>query len=190
MTGDFFSSRSIFYCSFRLESAGKITEGKEDSAQEATFASKLESMDSKVLSLINLSYNFAPAFLKTALSCEQCTQALPSFVLIIPLTSAVFFPAATTSHSILTVDPIGTGLVYVQIKLLLTWPASKNPGFAIVKSAVEVRVSRIVAAAPPCRFPPLLHSDGVICSSHTVDCVFSSADMNLHCRSGPVSKPA
>lgn len=43
----------------------------------------------------------------------------------------------------------------------LTCPASRNPGFAIVSSAVLVKVSNIVAAAPPWRVPDLLQSWGV-----------------------------
>src|SRR5271154_603910 len=136
------------------------------------------------------SHSFA-FFGKTALSCAHVTQTFPSNVLITPMICAVFLPAATTSHSTVTVVPAGTGLKYVIVMDRLTCPPSRKPGFAMTVRAVDVKLSSSVAAAPPCRLPALLQSEGETVSSKVVRPLPLSAlaDKRRTCRSGSVSKP-
>lgn len=115
----------------------------------------------------------------TYLSCVQLTQTFPSIVTILPLTCASDFPALTTSLSTLY-TPGGTGLRYVTVKVRETCPASRNPGRAIVSSAVLVKLSRTVAAAPPWRFPALLQREAVTVNSKTVDLVEEEAERRRH----------
>jgi len=135
-----------------------------------------------------LPYHHIFALSKTALSCTQATQTLPSFVLISPLKFAVLFPAATTRHSTTHSVPMGTGRRYVQLSVRLTCPPSRKPGLAIVRSAVEVRESSNVAAQPPCKFPPLLHSSGAAMKDQEVDCDSVEAETKVAYWRGRVSK--
>ena len=122
-------------------------------------------------------YNFGPFI--TALSWIQVTHALQSMVFMTSLQFASLFPAETTSHSILIFVPCGTGRRYVHVSVRLTWPPSRKPGFAMIASAVDVKVSSMVAAAPPWRLPFALHRNGSTVISHTMNPFSALAETSL-----------
>jgi len=66
---------------------------------------------------------------------------------------------------------------------------SQNPGFPIVKRAVDVKLSKIVEDAPPCRLPSLLQREEVTVKVQVTAGVVGEMEARESSDKGCTSKP-
>ena len=72
------------------------------------------------------------------------------------------FPMPTTSASTSISSPSFTATRYATLRVLLTPGVSQDPSSLARNIGRLVQLSKMVATAPPCRLPHLLHRSGVI----------------------------
>lgn len=92
---------------------------------------------------------------------ESTHSTSSSARLISALSSANRFPICDTSQTTRISVFTGKGRKYVTFRLRLTPAYWKTPGFPTAITTMDVNISIMVAAHPPCKFPSALLIDGV-----------------------------